>query len=93
MASSITGHARINLHRPGVDAAGQVGHVGETVVQQELGLAPRADAVVTADDRRPRRVEFTETLGELAHRQVNGAVDAGSRKAAAPAPAQAPVAG
>jgi len=52
----IAGDRRIDLQRPSIDAAREIGHISEAVAQQKLGSARGAASVMTLDEQRFRRI-------------------------------------
>lgn len=63
----------VHLFRPGVDAAGDVGDLGESVGPEILGDAQAPTAVVAQHKDRLVAGEFGQTLGNLSHGHVTAA--------------------
>lgn len=72
---SIGGHGRIDVPRPGGDAALQVDYSCKALVLQEAGHLVAADAVVTDTDDLAPAIEPIQGAGDLIHGQGLGALD------------------
>jgi hypothetical protein len=73
-------HLRINLLRPGVDAAGHILHLRKTLLTQPLRHPHAAAAMVAMNDdsRVAQRFELTQAAGDFPHGNQLGPLNASS---------------
>lgn len=72
---SVFRHSRLDLACPGIDAAGDVGHIIKSLCSQKLRHSHAASTVMAEDEQVFVFRKSGDVLRNLAHRDVTGARD------------------